>query len=89
MVCVEAMACGTPVVALANGALSEVVENGWTGYVTSDPGEMAHLVVRALSLDRHAVRARAAERFDMRGTADRYLALYQEILLTAKEAQDG
>jgi glycosyltransferase involved in cell wall biosynthesis len=84
MVSVEAMACGTPVVALANGALPEVVETGRTGYVTADESALASLVGPALRLDRAAVRARAAERFDLDAVAGQYLRLYEEIAATPR-----
>lgn len=79
MVAVEAMACGTPVVGLANGALPEVIDDGVTGFTTADPEELAHLVLRAEKLDRVAVRARAAERFAIDRTAASYVGLYGEI----------
>jgi glycosyltransferase involved in cell wall biosynthesis len=79
LVAVEAMACGTPAVALANGALAEVIDDDVTGYTTADAGELADLVLRAEKLDRTAVRARAAERFSIERTARRYLELYTEI----------
>src|SRR5262249_495746 len=56
----EAMACGSPVVALANGALPEIVEPDLTGYVTADEEALATLVTRALALDRAAIRSRVA-----------------------------
>ena len=79
MVAVEAMACGTPAVGLANGALSEVIEDGVSGFTTAEPDELADLVLRAEKLDRAAVRARAAERFSIERTAARYVELYGEI----------
>src|SRR5262249_11799475 len=79
LVAIEAMACGTPVVALANGGLPEVIDPGVTGFVTRDEGELPALVTRALGLDRGAVRARAAARFDMPAVAKAYFRLYQEI----------
>lgn len=80
MVSVEAMATGTPVVALDNGALPEVVEPGVTGYLTSDEESMAELATGAAMLDRAAVRARAAARFDVAVVAERYHELYTRIL---------
>src|ERR1043166_1966712 len=62
MVSIEAMACGTPVVALASGALPEVVEPGTTGYLTTNESELAGLVAKALKLDRGKVRERVAAR---------------------------
>ena len=79
MVAVEAIACGTPVVALSNGALPEIVEPGLTGYVTHDIVELPGLVHQALKLDRAEVRARAVARFDIREIAQQYLDLYSQI----------
>ncbi len=79
LVAVEAMACGTPVVALANGALPEIVEPGLTGYLGRDEEALAILVTHALRLDRSAIRARAAARFDMPVVAERYHNLYTQI----------
>ncbi len=80
MVCVEAMACGTPVVALANGALPEIVDPGVTGYVAPDEERLPDLVERALLLDRRAVRERARLRFDVARIAAQYHALYRDIV---------
>jgi glycosyltransferase involved in cell wall biosynthesis len=76
LVAVEAMACGTPVVALANGALPEIVEPGVTGYLAGDEADVPALVEDAARLDRGAVRARVAARFDVSAAADRYRDLY-------------
>ncbi|HEY5109450.1 MAG TPA: glycosyltransferase [Acidimicrobiales bacterium] len=76
MVAVESMACGTPVVSSGSGALSEVVEDGLTGFST-DSRTMAEAVERAVALDRHTVATRARERFGIRRAAHGYLALYE------------
>ena len=64
MVSVEAAASGAPVVALANGALAEIVEDGVTGFLTSAPDELSGLVEKCDDLDRAAIRAHALKRFD-------------------------
>jgi glycosyltransferase involved in cell wall biosynthesis len=79
MVAIEAMACGTPVVGLSNGALPEIVEEGVGGYLATTEAEMAELVRRACRLDRRRVRAQAASRFDISLTARRYTELYREL----------
>jgi glycosyltransferase involved in cell wall biosynthesis len=73
------MACGTPVVALASGALPEIVEPHLSGFVTEDATALADLVRAAEKLDRRTIRRRASERFAIDVTADRYLRLYEEI----------
>jgi glycosyltransferase involved in cell wall biosynthesis len=80
MVSIEAMACGTPVVALANGALPEIVEPGVTGYLTGNEDELAGLVTQAMKLNRPRIRQRVAARFDLPIIAGQYLELYRQIV---------
>ena len=82
MVSLEAMACGTPVVALANGALPEIVEPGITGYLAESDVEdggksLAGLTMSAIRLDRAAIRERVASRFSVDRSADGYIELYR------------
>jgi glycosyltransferase involved in cell wall biosynthesis len=84
LVTVEAMACGTPVVALANGALPEIVEPGVTGYLTTDERALAGLVRPARALDRATIRQRATARFDLPAVAQQYVSLYQQIAPVAQ-----
>jgi len=74
---VEAMACGTPVVALRRGAADEVIDHGTSGIVVDDEDELASGVRRALRLDRVACRAHVASRF----THVRMAAEYEELAL--------
>ena len=79
VVSVEAMACGTPVVALASGALPELIETGLTGFTSPDPQALPSLVTRAERLDRAAIRARAVARFDISAVAGGYRRLYDQL----------
>jgi glycosyltransferase involved in cell wall biosynthesis len=79
MVSIEAMACGTPVAALANGALPEIVEPGLSGYLSDGEDGLAVAVRKTLQLDRATVRQRAAERFDIAACASKYVRLYSEM----------
>jgi glycosyltransferase involved in cell wall biosynthesis len=86
LVAIEAMACGSPVVALANGALPELIETGTTGFVTRNEEELAHLVTKAMGLDRATVRSRVCARFDMPGVAQRFHSLYERVAATRPSA---
>ena len=77
MVMVEAMACGTPVVAMKRGAVPEVIDAGITGFHGESIEEMEELVPRALLLDRKAVRDQAFSRFNHSRMTRGYLDLYR------------
>jgi glycosyltransferase involved in cell wall biosynthesis len=77
---VEAMACGTPVIAQRRGSMSELIEDGFSGYLVRDIGEAVRAVELAGRLDRPAIRASTARRFNRTTMVDRYAALYQAIL---------
>lgn len=77
---IEAMACGTPVVAYRRGSMPEVVEDGVTGFVVDDVAEAVDAVPRAAALDRAVVRRRARERFDVERMVDGYLEVYESVL---------
>jgi glycosyltransferase involved in cell wall biosynthesis len=79
LVLVEAMACGTPVLARSCGAVPEIVDNGVTGFHAESLEELVALAPRALKLDRARVRERARERFDKSRMADEYEALYRRL----------
>lgn len=79
LVLVEAMACGTPVLATDLGAGPEIVEPGVTGYTAPSWEDLAALVPAAAALDRAAVRRAAARRFDVEHMIDRHEALYRRI----------
>ncbi|HUQ42134.1 MAG TPA: glycosyltransferase family 4 protein [Candidatus Limnocylindrales bacterium] len=77
---VEAMACGTPVIARRRGSIPEVVDDGVTGFVVDDLDDAVRAVDRARTLDRAAIRARCAERFSRDRMVDDYLAVYERVL---------
>lgn len=79
LVMVEAMACGTPVLALGRGAVPEIVDNGVTGYHACNLESLAACLPDALALDRARVREMAVARFDARRMADDYVALYRRL----------
>ena len=84
-VMIEAMACGVPVVARNRGSVSEVVDAGKTGFYADSVAEMPPLVMKALELDRKAVRECARERFSRTRMVTEYLRVYQA-LVTGLEA---
>ena len=83
---VEAMACGTPVIARRRGSVPEVVDEGVTGFVVDDVAGAIDAVRRVADLDRGAVRARAAERFSRDRMVDEYLRVYERVLASARVA---
>ena len=80
LVMIEAMACGTPVIAHRRGSVSEVVDDGITGFHAGVIDAMPELVPRALELDRRAVREHAMQRFGFRHMVDDYLTLYRALI---------
>ena len=79
-VLLEAMACGTPVVAFRCGSTSEVIEDGQTGYLVKTLAEAVAATDRAPLLDREAIRARFDLRFSATAMARRYLDVYGDLL---------
>ena len=81
---VEAMACGTPVIARRRGSVPEVVDEGVTGFVVDDVAGAIDAVPRVAALDRRAIRARTAERFSRDRMVDDYLDVYDRVLAGAR-----
>lgn len=77
LVIIEAMACGTPVVALRRGAVAEIITPGVNGFHTTDSAELPALVARIGEIDRGGVRASVVQRFSHHHMVDEYLALYR------------
>jgi glycosyltransferase involved in cell wall biosynthesis len=77
---IEAMACGTPVIARRRGSVPEVVDEGVTGFVVDDVAGAIQAVGRIGELDRRAVRARVAERFSRDRMVSDYLRVYDRVL---------
>jgi glycosyltransferase involved in cell wall biosynthesis len=87
LVQVEAMLCGTPVVAMRRGAVPEIIDEGVTGYSADSPEEFARQVPHSFDLDRRLIRSRAEERFSARCMAVQYASLYERLLV--HESADG
>ena len=77
---IEAMACGTPVIATRRGSMPELIEHGVTGFLVDTPEEAVAAIDRVGEIDRAACRRAVAERFSVARMADDYIALYRRIL---------
>lgn len=79
LVMIEAMSCGTPVIAYRSGSVPEVIDDGVTGLIVDDETEAVAAVKRVSALDRGAVRKRFEERFTDERMVNDYLNLYQTL----------
>jgi len=77
---VEAMACGTPVIAYRRGSMPEVIDAGVTGFVVDGLGAAVAAVPPATELNRAAVRARALARFGVDRMVEEYIAVYEQVM---------
>jgi glycosyltransferase involved in cell wall biosynthesis len=77
---VEALACGTPVIARNRGSMPELIDHGVTGFLVDSLDEAVDAVGRIGEIDRAACRAAVVARFTLDRMADRYLELYRSIL---------
>ncbi|TAK56291.1 MAG: glycosyltransferase family 4 protein, partial [Dehalococcoidia bacterium] len=82
----EAMACGTPVIALRRGSASELIDHGRTGFVVDTVDEMVEAVRKVRTIDPHACRAHVRANFTPQIMADRYLRVYESLLGRAQLA---
>jgi glycosyltransferase involved in cell wall biosynthesis len=80
LVMIEAMACGTPVIAFNRGSVPEIVDDGVTGFIVEDETSAVGAIDRVLQLDRGKVRLRFEERFTARRMAKDYLAAYRSLM---------
>lgn len=80
MVMVEALACGTPVVATPMGAAPEIVDDGVTGFVRSGEEALALAVLETTGLDRAHCRAAVCDRFSAQRMVGEHLALYRSLI---------
>jgi glycosyltransferase involved in cell wall biosynthesis len=80
LVMIEAMACGTPVIAFNRGSVPEVIDDGLSGFIVHDEATAVAAVSRIPELDRARVRATFDRRFTSRRMAEDYLDVYQEMI---------
>jgi len=79
LVMIEAMACGTPVIAFENGSVPEVLEDGVTAFIVQNEDQAVQAVRRIGMLDRHRIRAEFDQRFTAQHMAQNYLKLYSRL----------
>jgi glycosyltransferase involved in cell wall biosynthesis len=87
LVLIEAMACGTPVIAWNRGSVPEIVDHGLTGFIVESDEEAIEAVERLSELNRQTVKRVFEERFTAATMAGNYLKLYQE-LISASDPMD-
>lgn len=79
LVLIESMACGTPVIALRNGSIPEVIEDGKTGFVVDTAEELIAKVHQIGQIDRRVCRHRVETRFSAQRVAQEYLSIYRAL----------
>jgi glycosyltransferase involved in cell wall biosynthesis len=85
LVMIEAMACGTPVIAFRSGSVPEVVEEGLTGFIVDNEGGAVDAINNKLRrLSRRKIRARFEERFTARRMAGEYIEVYRRLMARTK-----
>jgi glycosyltransferase involved in cell wall biosynthesis len=80
LVMIEAMACGTPVIAFRRGSVPEIVDDGVTGYIVEDEAAAINAVGRLSQLDRREVRRQFERRFTSERMARDYIRLYERLV---------
>ncbi len=88
LVAIEALACGTPVLARRVGGLDEIIRDGIDGFFGDDVTQLAFLVDRVGKLDRRAIRDSVIDRFSAKRMADGYEAVYARMLGLDDAADD-
>jgi glycosyltransferase involved in cell wall biosynthesis len=88
---IEAMACGTPVLAFRRGSVPEIVEEGVTGAIVETVEEAINALPRVMALDRKKIRHRFEQRFSATRMAKDYVKIYRSLLASpqAREADEA
>jgi glycosyltransferase involved in cell wall biosynthesis len=84
LVMIEAMACGTPVIAFNRGSVPEIIEHGTTGFIVEDEAQAVAAVGKLGRLSRSGIRQRFERRFTARRMAEEYLSLYHRLAVKAR-----
>ena len=80
LVMIEAMACGTPIIAWRRGSVPEIIEHGVTGFIVDSEAEAIDAIARIPTLDRGAVRATFERRFTARRMAESYRRGFERLI---------
>ena len=84
LVLIEAMACGTPVIAWELGSIPEIVEDGVTGFVVGSIEEAVEAAKRVHEINREECRREFERRFSAQRMAEDYLAVYEDLIGTGQ-----
>jgi glycosyltransferase involved in cell wall biosynthesis len=86
LVMIEAMACGTPVIAWNRGSVPEIIDDGITGFIVNSEEEALQAIARTAYVDRKKVRAVFEQRFTSSTMARNYLRVYENVLASSVAA---
>ncbi len=86
LVMIEALACGTPVIAWNSGSVPEIIEHGVTGFIVNNDDEAIEALERVNQLDRQKIRAEFERRFSAGAMADGYIGIYEKLCRNNKES---
>jgi glycosyltransferase involved in cell wall biosynthesis len=89
LVMIEALACGTPVIARGRGSVPEIIDDGITGFVFEEVGEAVQAVVRLSEVSRKRCRQTFDERFTARRMAQDYLKVYQRLIQAQRASRSS
>jgi glycosyltransferase involved in cell wall biosynthesis len=84
---IEAMACGTPVLAFHCGSVPEIIEDGITGAIVETMEEAIAALPHVMALDRKVIRQRFEQRFSATRMAKGYVDIYRSLLATSAERE--
>jgi len=87
LLAMEALACGTPVIAWRSGALPEIVSDGRTGFLVSSVAEMADAIAQVDEINRADCRREAEQRFDSQNMVSKYVELYESVVERNRERE--
>jgi hypothetical protein len=89
LVMIEAMACGTPVIAFDRGSVPEIIENGMTGFIVANEDEAVLALSRLPEISRAVVRHRFEQRFTARRMAKDYVGVYRHLVEAPTAVRDS